>query len=57
VRVVRDVPDNAIGEVDTSHRWGNCVVIQHCAGLFFLWSIWPRTAFGPKGSPFVGRYW
>ena len=34
VRVVRDVPDNAIGEVDISHRWGNCVVIQHCAGLF-----------------------
>jgi len=36
VRVVDGVPDNAIGEVDVTRRWGNLVLVTHGPGLFSL---------------------
>lgn len=32
--VVQDVEDNAIGEVNLVHNWGNTVVIKHSEGLY-----------------------
>ncbi len=34
VRVVDGLPDNAVGEVDTEHNWGNVVVIRHAPAVF-----------------------
>ena len=32
--VVQHLPDNAVGEVDTRHNWGNTVVLRHRPGLY-----------------------
>jgi urea transporter len=34
VATENDVADNAIGDVDLAHAWGNRVVVQHAAGLY-----------------------
>ncbi len=34
VRVVNDLPDCAIGTVDTEHNWGNCVVLYDERGFY-----------------------
>ncbi len=34
VRVVRDLPDNPVGEGDRTHNWGNLVVISDERGFF-----------------------
>jgi len=34
VRVVDNVPDNEIGEVNTQQNWGNLVMIEHAIGLY-----------------------
>jgi len=36
VKVVNDVPDNAIGEVNTKENWGNLVLLYHAPGLYSL---------------------
>ncbi len=36
VKVVDDVPDNAVGEMDLRHNWGNCVLVRHAPGLHSL---------------------
>ena len=36
VKVVDGLPDNAIGQVDTTHNWGNVVVVQHGPECFSL---------------------
>ena len=34
VRVVRDLPDGAIGSVDSDHNWGNHVVLYDERGFY-----------------------
>ncbi len=34
VRVVNNVPDNSIGDVNLKNNWGNTVIIDHGEGLF-----------------------
>lgn len=36
VKVVSDVPDNAVGEMNLERNWGNCVVVRHAPGLCSL---------------------
>lgn len=36
VRVIDDVPDQPIGEVNTDRNWGNVVVVHHAAGVYSL---------------------
>jgi len=36
VRVVDGIPDNEIGEVDLTERWGNLVLLVHGPGLYSL---------------------
>ncbi len=44
VTVVDDLPDNPPGHVDTAHRWGNHVVVQHGPGCFaVLAHLQPRS--------------
>ncbi len=34
VKVVNDIPDNAVGEVNLGDNWGNLVIIYHSPGLY-----------------------
>ncbi len=34
VQVVDNVPDNAIGEINTMQNWGNLVMIEHAVGVY-----------------------
>jgi len=36
VRIVNDVPDNRIGNVNTAQNWGNLIIIEHGIGLYSL---------------------
>jgi murein DD-endopeptidase MepM/ murein hydrolase activator NlpD len=36
VRVVSDVPDNAVGTINVRHNWGNVVLLWHAPGLYSL---------------------
>jgi len=36
IRAVDGIPDNAIGEVDLTERWGNLVLLYHGPGLYSL---------------------
>ncbi len=47
VKVVSDVPDNAIGTINVTQNWGNLVLIWHAPGLYSL------VAHLQPGSPTV----
>lgn len=36
VRIVNDVTDNRIGDINTAQNWGNLVIIEHGIGLYSL---------------------
>jgi len=36
VKVVNDVPDNAVGTIDVARNWGNLVLLWHAPGLYSL---------------------
>ena len=36
VKVVEGVADNAVGDMDVAHNWGNAIVIHHATGLYSL---------------------
>jgi murein DD-endopeptidase MepM/ murein hydrolase activator NlpD/urea transporter len=47
VKVVSDVPDNAIGTINVAQNWGNLVLVWHAPGLYSL------VAHLQPGSPTV----
>jgi urea transporter len=34
IRVIDNIPDNGIGEVNIEHNWGNTIILDHGQGLF-----------------------
>jgi urea transporter len=51
--VVEHIEDNAIGEVNTTHNWGNSIVVQHITGLYSQISHLKKGSVKVKKGDFV----
>ncbi len=55
VAAENNIPDNAIGEVDTSHNWGNTIVIKHTEYLYSQLSHLQPGSIKVKTGDFVSK--
>ena len=53
VDFIDHIEDNAIGDINTTHNWGNSIVIQHITGLYSQLSHLKKESIKVKKGDFV----
>lgn len=53
--IVDSVEDNDIGQVDTTHNWGNTIIIRHITGLYTQISHLRKGSFKVTTGEFVSK--
>lgn len=53
IEIIDNIEDNQIGEVNTTHNWGNSIVIQHIPGVFTQLSHLKKNSVRVKKGDYV----
>lgn len=53
VKIIDGLEDNAVGDVNTLHNWGNCIVIKHGEHLYTQLSHLKKGSFKVREGEFV----
>lgn len=53
IHIIDGIEDNAIGEIDVQHNWGNTIIIKHAEGLYSKLSHLKKGSFTVRMNDYV----